>query len=115
MAERPSPTPAFAEPLHVGRPNIGDRDRLLERITRMLDSRWLTNRGPFVREFEAAIADYCGVRHAIAMCNGTIALEIAIRALGLTGEVIVPSFTFVATAHALQWQRSRRSSATWIR
>jgi dTDP-4-amino-4,6-dideoxygalactose transaminase len=38
------------------------------------------------------------------MCNGTIALEIAIRALGLKGEVIVPSFTFIATAHALQWQ-----------
>jgi dTDP-4-amino-4,6-dideoxygalactose transaminase len=38
------------------------------------------------------------------MCNGTIALEIAIRAVGLTGEVIVPSMTFVATAHALQWQ-----------
>ena len=38
------------------------------------------------------------------MCNGTIALEIAIRALELKGEVIVPSFTFVATAHALQWQ-----------
>jgi dTDP-4-amino-4,6-dideoxygalactose transaminase len=38
------------------------------------------------------------------MCNATVALEIVIRALGLTGEVIVPSFTFVATAHALQWQ-----------
>jgi dTDP-4-amino-4,6-dideoxygalactose transaminase len=38
------------------------------------------------------------------MCNATVALEIAIRAIGLTGEVIVPSFTFVATAHALQWQ-----------
>jgi dTDP-4-amino-4,6-dideoxygalactose transaminase len=38
------------------------------------------------------------------MCNGTVALEIAIRALGLTGEVIVPSFTFIATAHALAWQ-----------
>ena len=45
-----------------------------------------------------------GVPHCIAMCNGTVALEIAIRAAGLSGEVIVPSFTFVATAHALQWQ-----------
>lgn len=97
-------SPAFAEPLHVGRPNIGDRDRLMARITEMLDNRWLTNRGPFVREFEARIADYCQVKHAVAMCNGTVALEIGIRALGMTGEVIVPSFTFVATAHALQWQ-----------
>jgi hypothetical protein len=38
------------------------------------------------------------------MCNGTVALEITIRALGMSGEVIVPSLTFVATAHALQWQ-----------
>lgn len=97
-------SPAFTEPLHVGRPNIGDRDRLMARITEMLDNRWLTNRGPFVRQFEARIADYCNVKHAVAMCNGTVALEIGIRALGMTGEVIVPSFTFVATAHALQWQ-----------
>jgi dTDP-4-amino-4,6-dideoxygalactose transaminase len=45
-----------------------------------------------------------GVEHCIAICNATIALELAIRALGMTGEVIVPSFTFIATAHALQWQ-----------
>jgi dTDP-4-amino-4,6-dideoxygalactose transaminase len=96
--------PAFAEKLHVGRPNIGDRDRLLARINDMLDRNWLTNDGPYVRQFETQIAEYLGVRHCVAMCNGTIALEIAIRALGLSGEVIVPSFTFVATAHALQWQ-----------
>jgi dTDP-4-amino-4,6-dideoxygalactose transaminase len=96
--------PAFDEPLHVGRPNLGDRDRLLSRIGKMLDRNWLTNNGPYVQEFEKRIADMVGVRHCIAMCNGTIALEIAIRAAGLSGEVIVPSFTFVATAHALQWQ-----------
>jgi dTDP-4-amino-4,6-dideoxygalactose transaminase len=96
--------PAFIEPLHVGRPNIGDRERLLQRINDMLDRRWLSNHGPFVQEFEAEVARRLGVKHCIAMCNGTVALEIAIRALGLTGEVIVPSFTFIATAHALQWQ-----------
>jgi dTDP-4-amino-4,6-dideoxygalactose transaminase len=47
------------------------------------------------------------VKHCITMCNGTVALEIAIRALGLTGEVIVPSMTFIATVHALQWQEVR--------
>ncbi|HYE96789.1 MAG TPA: DegT/DnrJ/EryC1/StrS family aminotransferase [Rubricoccaceae bacterium] len=96
--------PAFSEPLHVGRPNVGDRARLMERIEEMLDRRWFTNAGPFEQAFERALADYLGVRHCIAMCNGTVALEIAIRACGLTGEVIVPAFTFVATAHALQWQ-----------
>jgi dTDP-4-amino-4,6-dideoxygalactose transaminase len=97
-------TPAFKEKLHVGRPNVGNRQRLLERINDILDRRWLTNDGPCVQEFEQKIADLVGVKHCIAMCNATIALEIAIRAVGLAGEVIVPSFTFIATAHALQWQ-----------
>jgi len=97
--------PAFAEPLHVGRPNIGDRARLGARLEDILDRRWLTNGGPYVEEFERRIAEMLGVRHVVAMCNATVAMEIAIRAIGLTGEVIVPSFTFVATAHALQWQQ----------
>ena len=97
-------TPAFAEPLHVGRPNIGNRERLLERVNNMLDRRWLTNHGPYVQELEQRIAAMLGVEHCIAICNATVALEIAIRAAGLTGEVIVPSLTFIATAHALQWQ-----------
>ena len=97
-------TPAFSDKLHVGRPNIGNRDRLFQRINDLLDRRWLTNNGPYVQEFEQRIADIIGVKHCIAMCNGTVALEIAIRAAGLTGEVILPSFTFIATAHALQWQ-----------
>src|SRR5262245_28885533 len=96
--------PRFREPLHVGRPNIGDREQFLRRVNEMLDRNWLTNRGPFVQEFEQRIADMIGVSHCIAMCNATVALEIAIRAAGLSGEVIVPSFTFIATAHALQWQ-----------
>jgi dTDP-4-amino-4,6-dideoxygalactose transaminase len=99
--------PAFSEPLHVGRPNVGDRERLLERIAGAIDSRWLTNDGPLVRQFERAVADAVDVPHCIAMCNGTVALEIAIRAAGLQGEVIVSPFTFVATAHALQWQQIR--------
>ena len=96
--------PAFAESLHVGRPNIGDRQRFAERVSDILDRKWLTNAGRYVQEFEQRIAELVGVKHCIVMCNATIALEIAIRALGMTGEVIVPSFTFIATAHALQWQ-----------
>lgn len=96
--------PAFERTLHVGQPNIGNKEALLGRIADLLDRRWLTNNGPLVQEFEQRVAHYVGVKHCVAMCNGTIALEIAVRALGLTGEVIVPSFTFVATAHCLQWQ-----------
>jgi dTDP-4-amino-4,6-dideoxygalactose transaminase len=96
--------PAFDKPVHVGRPNIGDRKAFLQRVDHILDNEWLTNNGPTVQEFERRIAAYLGVKHCVAMCNGTIALEIAIRALALEGEVIVPSWTFVATAHSLYWQ-----------
>jgi dTDP-4-amino-4,6-dideoxygalactose transaminase len=96
--------PRFAAALHVGRPNIGSRKRLMARIGDLLDRRWLSNAGFYVREFEKRAADYLNVRHCIAMCNGTVALEIAVRALEMRGEVVIPSFTFVATAHCLQWQ-----------
>src|ERR1017187_1666652 len=96
--------PTFAKPLHVGRPNLGDREAFLRRVNDIFDRRWLSNDGPLVKEFETRVADLVGVKHCVAMCNATIALEIAIRALDLRGEVIVPSYTFIATAHALQWQ-----------
>ncbi len=96
--------PAFCEKLHVGRPNIGDRARLLARMNDILDRRWLTNFGPYVQEFQRRIAELAGVKRCVATCNATVALELLVRALGMRGEVIVPSFTFVATAHALQWQ-----------
>jgi len=98
-------TPAFAHQLHVGRPNIGSREQLLARFNNILDTKWLSNMGPYEREFEARMAEMLGVKHCIAICNATIGLELAIRASGMTGEVIVPSFTFIATAHALQWQQ----------
>jgi len=97
-------TPAFPEPLHVGRPNLGDRRAMLRRVNEIFDRRWFTNNGPLVKEFEARIQELVGVKNCVAMCNATIALEIAIRALELRGEVIVPAYTFIATAHALQWQ-----------
>jgi dTDP-4-amino-4,6-dideoxygalactose transaminase len=97
-------SPDFNEVLHVGRPNIGNRERFLARVNDMLDRRWLSNNGIFVQELERKLAEFLGVKYCIVMCNATIALEIAARALGLSGEVIVPSFTFIATAHALQWQ-----------
>lgn len=95
----------FRNPLYVGRPNIGNREKLLERVSGIVERRWLTNDGPVVQEFERKVAERVGVKHCVAVCNGTVGLELAIRATGLEGEVVLPSFTFVATAHALQWQR----------
>jgi dTDP-4-amino-4,6-dideoxygalactose transaminase len=100
-----SKEPAFQEKLHVGRPNVGDRKQFMKMVEDMLDRRWFSNDGPYVQELEKRLSHYLGVKHCIAVCNATIALEITARALNLTGEVIVPSFTFVASAHSLQWQQ----------
>ncbi|MFE7130455.1 DegT/DnrJ/EryC1/StrS family aminotransferase [Streptomyces sp. NPDC057638] len=96
--------PVFHEPLHVGRPNIGDREKLREKIDAALDRRWLSM-GPLVRELEEKVAELAGTAHCVATCNATIALQIAARAAGVRpgAEVIVPAFTWVATPHALDW------------
>ena len=88
----------------MGRPNLGDEERFLERLKAILNRRWLTNDGPYVGEFERKLAEIIGVKHCVATCNATAALEMTIRALGLSGECIVPSFTFVSTPHVLEWQ-----------
>ncbi|TGD75659.1 aminotransferase class I/II-fold pyridoxal phosphate-dependent enzyme [Mangrovimicrobium sediminis] len=96
--------PAFPEMLHVGRPWVGPREAFDKYVDGIYERNWLTNDGPLVQELERRVAEHHCVEHCVAMTNGTIALEIAIRALELGGEVIVPSYTFIATAHALHWQ-----------
>lgn len=76
----------------------------MQHVGEILDRRWFSNAGQCVKEFEARVRDLLGVKHCISVCNATVALEIATRALDLKGEVIVPSFTFIATAHSLRWQ-----------
>jgi dTDP-4-amino-4,6-dideoxygalactose transaminase len=94
---------SFEQPLHVGRPNIGNKERLLQRISGVVDRRWLTNGGPCVEEFEQQLRQLLGVRHCNSLCNATDGLQLAMRAMEIGGEVIVPAFTFIATAHAVQW------------
>ncbi|MGY1643911.1 DegT/DnrJ/EryC1/StrS family aminotransferase [Geodermatophilus sp. SYSU D00703] len=96
--------PAFRSVRHVGAPNIGDRDRLHQLIDDALDRRWLTNDGPYVQAFERRLAEVLSVRNCVATSNATSALMLVAAALELGGEVIMPSLTFVATAHALTWQ-----------
>lgn len=96
--------PAFAEALCVGQPNMPNRHAFMSRMETMLDSGRLTNLGPMVLEFEQRVAEVAGTRHCVATCNATVGLELAISALGMKGDVIVPSFTFIATVHAL-WRQ----------
>jgi dTDP-4-amino-4,6-dideoxygalactose transaminase len=93
--------PAFISPKYVGTPNIGNRQRFFERMNTIFDARRLTNDGPFVQQFEQSIAEQASTAHCVAVCNATTGLQIAIQACGLTGEVIVPAFTFVAAPHAV--------------
>jgi len=103
-AQHPDPPSArFDRPVHVGGPNLGDRKAFEAYVDWIFASRRLSNGGPLVQELERRIAERLGVRHVVAVVNGTVGLQLAVRALGLSGEVIVPSYTFVATAHALSW------------
>ncbi|MDQ3650183.1 MAG: DegT/DnrJ/EryC1/StrS family aminotransferase [Acidobacteriota bacterium] len=70
-----------------------------------LDTGWISAGGDYVGRFESAFAEFCGVRHAVACCNGTVALHLALMALGVKAqdEVIIPTLTFVATANAVTY------------
>lgn len=82
-------------PLFSGR----ERELLVEAI----ETGWISSDGPFVRRFEDAFADFVGVRHGVAVCNGTVALEVGLWALGLRpgDEVILPTFTIISCAAAV--------------
>lgn len=91
-------------PLHVGRPNLGDRVLFQKLVDGIFERRWFTNGGELVRELEQRLCGYLGVKHCIPVCNGTVGLQLACQALELEGEVITTPYTFVATAHAIQWE-----------
>jgi len=94
----------FPEPLHVGRPNICNRDALFKRLGEATDRRWLTNDGPLLLEMEKRFASFLEVKHCIAVANTTLGLQLLAHVLGLKGEVLMPSFTFIGTARAMEWQ-----------
>ncbi len=96
------------EPVHVplARPTTPDWEAIAPRFKAILDSGRLTN-GSTVAELEQTLAEYIGVRHCIAVSSCTSGLMLVLRAGNLGGEVIVPSFTFAATAHAVAWNGLR--------
>ncbi len=90
------------EKIPICRPTLPDFEDLRERFSEVFETGQLTN-GKYVKEFEEKCMEFLGVRNAVAVANCTGGLMLTMKALGLTGEVIVPSFTFSATVHSLLW------------
>ena len=74
-------------------------------VNECLDTNWISAKGRFVNEFEQKTAEFLGVKHAVSVCNGTVALHLALMALGIGegDEVILPSLTYVASANAVTY------------
>ena len=85
----------------VTRASLPSYEEYIEMIKPIWDSAWLTNMGDFHRRLEKELADYMGTDKLVLFVNGHMALEMAIQALELTGEVITTPFTFASTTHAI--------------
>ena len=82
-------------------PPFEDYVKYLEKIW---DNNWLTNNGPLVRELEEKITEYLGVKHFFFVTNGTIALQVAIKALELKGKILTTPYSYVATTTSILWE-----------
>lgn len=87
----------------VTKPTMPQLSRYIELINGIWERGWLTNNGPLVCELESRLSAYFNVPN-LFLSNGTIALQIAIKALGLTGEVITTPFSYVATTSSIVWE-----------
>lgn len=94
---------AFTEALPVGQLYFPSWDRYEEAMRGIFDRRYYTNQGPLVQKLEKRLQDTLGVKHAICITNATVGLMMAAEALELSGKVIVPSFTFIASPQSLSW------------
>ncbi len=90
------------EMIPITKPTLPPLEDYLPRLERLWETGQVTN-GALVRETEALLGDYIGNTHCVAMANCTIGLVLVLKALGLKGAVVLPSFTFFATAHSLIW------------
>lgn len=90
-------------PIYVTQPSLPPLDEFLPLLKRIWESKVLTNGGPLHQQLENTLCEHLGVHHIALFNNGTAALITALKALGITGEVITTPYTFVATTHALRW------------
>lgn len=72
-------------------------------VNECFDSTWISSKGGFINEFEKSFANYINIEYATGVCNGTVALHLALVALGLQegDEVIVPTFTYIASVNSI--------------
>lgn len=99
-------SPLFPERLQLVRPSIPDKRQVFDALEGILDTGALTN-AAHVAELERRAAEYLDVRHCIAVSSCTSGLMLVLKAAGLSGDVVLPSFTFAATAHAAAWNGLR--------
>jgi len=87
----------------VAEPCLGEQE--LNNVIEAIKSGWISSKGKFILEFEQGFAQYCGVKYGVATSNGTAALHLALKTLGIgkSDEVIIPTLTFVATANAVTY------------
>jgi len=90
--------------INVTKSLLPDREKFHAYVDQILDSGWLTNRGSCVRELEAKLETYLGVRNVVLVSNATMALQVAYKALDIQGEVVTSPFTFIATASSAKWE-----------
>lgn len=90
--------------INVTRPFLPDFDQYTSHLKGIWDRGWLTNNGPLVNELEIQLKDRLGAPHLLFLNNGTIALQIAIKALELKGEIITTPFSYVATTSSIVWE-----------
>lgn len=90
-------------PIYVTKPHLPPLDDFIPLLQEIWERRVLTNNGPFHQELEEALCEYLGVKYISLFSNGTIALVTALKAIGVSGEVITTPYSFVATAHSLLW------------
>lgn len=96
----------LSSPLYVTRPTLPSLDEYAGLLEGVWERQWLTNEGELHQRLERELCEFLGVEHLNLFCNGTIALLVALQALGIDeGEVITTPFTFPATVHVLDWNR----------
>lgn len=91
----------------ISLPFAPNRKRLDRYLDQIFERKWLTNGGPVLEELTDKLADYLGVANLLLVSNGTLALQIAYKALNLEGEVITTPYTFSATGTSLAWEGLR--------